>query len=119
MSNIKLFRLSDSIVQEIPGSSMAIEKSLQRLIEQHLYRQFDAVGRRALDTESDQVAVDLHTTGRQRPVQSDRVPRGRATFVWGGHAYLPERAQRPAAGEQSFCLDSVVIAEQQMHRRRF
>jgi predicted transport protein len=36
MSDIKLFRLLESTVQEIPGSSMAIEKSLQRLIEQHL-----------------------------------------------------------------------------------
>ena len=36
MSDIKLFRLSESTVQEISGSSFAIEKPLQRLIEQHL-----------------------------------------------------------------------------------
>lgn len=36
MSDIKLFRLSDSSVEAIPGSSMAIEKTLQNLIERHL-----------------------------------------------------------------------------------
>lgn len=36
MSDIKLFRLSESTVQEIPGSSFAIEKPLQWLIERHL-----------------------------------------------------------------------------------
>ena len=36
MSDIKLFRLTDDGVEVIPGSSMAIERSLQTLIERHL-----------------------------------------------------------------------------------
>lgn len=36
MSGIRLFQLTDKSVQEIPGSSVAIEKSLQGLIERHL-----------------------------------------------------------------------------------
>ena len=36
MSNIKLFRLIDNDVQSITGTSMAIEKSLQTLVERHL-----------------------------------------------------------------------------------
>lgn len=36
MSDIKLFRLTNSTVQAIPGGSMAIEKSLQTLVERNL-----------------------------------------------------------------------------------
>ncbi|MBL8127163.1 MAG: DUF91 domain-containing protein [Chloroflexia bacterium] len=36
MSNIKLFRLVENEVEEISGTPMAIEKSLQTLIERHL-----------------------------------------------------------------------------------
>ena len=36
MADIKLFRVIDDRVAEIPGNSVAIEKSLQTLIEQHL-----------------------------------------------------------------------------------
>ena len=36
MSDIKLFRISNGIASELEGQSVAVEKSLQRLIEQHL-----------------------------------------------------------------------------------
>ena len=36
MSDIKLFRLDKDLVTELNGSSVAIEKSLQALIEKHL-----------------------------------------------------------------------------------
>ena len=36
MSDIKLFRVEKSIVSELPGSSMALEKSLQNLLESNL-----------------------------------------------------------------------------------
>ena len=36
MSDIKLFRMSDSGVEEIQGSAVGIEKSLQAFIERHL-----------------------------------------------------------------------------------
>jgi len=36
MSDLKLFKLGEKEVQEIPGQSVAIEKSLQTLIEKHL-----------------------------------------------------------------------------------
>lgn len=36
MSDIKLFRVSESHVEQIPGSAVGIEKSLQTLIENHL-----------------------------------------------------------------------------------
>ncbi|HET8631923.1 MAG TPA: hypothetical protein VFL91_31240 [Thermomicrobiales bacterium] len=36
MSDAKLFRLAHNAVQELKSSSVAVEKSLQSLIEQHL-----------------------------------------------------------------------------------
>ena len=36
MSDIKLFHLQDNKVQELPGKSVTVEKSLQNLIEKHL-----------------------------------------------------------------------------------
>lgn len=36
MSDIKLFRIGSESVQELSGSSVALEKSLQALIEHHL-----------------------------------------------------------------------------------
>lgn len=36
MSDIKLFRLADGLVEEIEGHSVSVEKSLQTLIEKHL-----------------------------------------------------------------------------------
>ncbi|MGI8854364.1 MAG: DUF5655 domain-containing protein [Thermomicrobiales bacterium] len=36
MSDIKLFRTSNGTVEEMKGTSVAVEKSLQKLIEQHL-----------------------------------------------------------------------------------
>jgi hypothetical protein len=36
MSDIKLFRTSNGMVNEIKGTSVQLEKSLQTLIEQHL-----------------------------------------------------------------------------------
>lgn len=36
MSDIKLFRLADSLVEEIEGHSVSVEKTLQTLIEKHL-----------------------------------------------------------------------------------
>jgi len=36
MSDLKLFKLSPDQVTELPASSMALEKSLQSLIEKHL-----------------------------------------------------------------------------------
>ena len=36
MTDIKLFTLGDGSATEIPGSAMALEKSLQTLIEQNL-----------------------------------------------------------------------------------
>lgn len=36
MSDIKLFRISNGLVSELEGSSVALEKSLQNLIEKHL-----------------------------------------------------------------------------------
>jgi predicted transport protein len=36
MSDIRLFRLQPDAVQELPGTSVAVEKSLQTLIERHL-----------------------------------------------------------------------------------
>ena len=36
MSDIKLFRTSNGTVGELKGTSVAVEKSLQTLIEQHL-----------------------------------------------------------------------------------
>src|SRR5437660_9994438 len=36
MSDIKLFRTSNGTVEELKGTSVAVEKSLQTLIEQHL-----------------------------------------------------------------------------------
>src|SRR5215203_4725761 len=36
MSDIRLFRLQPETVQELPGTSVAVEKSLQTLIERHL-----------------------------------------------------------------------------------
>lgn len=36
MSDIKLFRITNGCVQELPGTSIAIEKTLQTLIEGHL-----------------------------------------------------------------------------------
>ena len=36
MSDIKLFKLSTSAVEEIAGTSVALEKSLQNLIEMNL-----------------------------------------------------------------------------------
>ena len=36
MSDIKLFRVGDSNVTELPGASVAVEKTLQELIEKHL-----------------------------------------------------------------------------------
>lgn len=36
MSDIKLFRTSDGTVEELKGTSVAVEKSLQTLVEQHL-----------------------------------------------------------------------------------
>jgi len=36
MSDIRLFRLQPEAVQELPGTSVAVEKSLQTLIERHL-----------------------------------------------------------------------------------
>lgn len=48
MSDIKLFRLNGTSVTELEGQSVAVEKSLQKLIEKHL----DAfLGVRFLDTE--------------------------------------------------------------------
>ena len=48
MSDIKLFRIADNTVTEIKGTSVALEKSLQTLIEQHLE---DFLGVRFLATE--------------------------------------------------------------------
>ena len=36
MADLKLFRVSDDEVSEIPGTALALEKSLQTLIERHL-----------------------------------------------------------------------------------
>jgi RecB family endonuclease NucS len=36
MSDIKLFNVSNGSAQELPGTSIAIEKTLQTLIESHL-----------------------------------------------------------------------------------
>ncbi len=36
MSDIKLFRTDNGTVEELKGTSVAVEKSLQTLIEQHL-----------------------------------------------------------------------------------
>jgi hypothetical protein len=36
MSDIKLFQLNGAAVTELHGSSVAVEKSLQALIERHL-----------------------------------------------------------------------------------
>ena len=36
MSDIKLFKVHPNSVQELPGASVAVEKSLQTLIERHL-----------------------------------------------------------------------------------
>lgn len=53
MSDVKLFRLGQDGVQELPSSSVAVEKSLQTLIERHLEA---FLGVRFLATE--------HTTGK-------------------------------------------------------
>jgi len=36
MSDIKLFRISDNEVSQVEGHSVAVEKSLQTLLESHL-----------------------------------------------------------------------------------
>jgi hypothetical protein len=36
MADIKLFRIAGAEVVEVPGTAVALEKSLQTLIEQHL-----------------------------------------------------------------------------------
>src|SRR5918995_6214126 len=36
MSDIKLFRIADGLVTQLAGTSVAVEKSLQHLIENHL-----------------------------------------------------------------------------------
>ena len=53
MSDIKLFKVSDGSVQELQGASIAVEKTLQTLIENHLEA---FLGIRFLKTE--------HTTGK-------------------------------------------------------
>ena len=53
MSDIKLFKVTDGTVQELQGTSIAIEKTLQTLIENHLE---SFLGVRFLKTE--------HATGK-------------------------------------------------------
>jgi len=53
MSDIKLFRTSNNMVEEMKGTSVAVEKSLQTLIEQHLE---EFLGIRLLASE--------HSTGK-------------------------------------------------------
>jgi len=53
MSDIKLFKVSNGLVQELQGASIAVEKTLQTLIENHLEA---FLGIRFLKTE--------HTTGK-------------------------------------------------------
>ena len=36
MGDIKVFRIDGDAVSELPGQSMAVEKSLQTLVERHL-----------------------------------------------------------------------------------
>jgi len=47
MSDIKLFRIEDGQVQELAGGSVALEKSLQLLIERNLTVRTDADFERA------------------------------------------------------------------------
>src|SRR5215211_8104747 len=53
MSDIKLFRIADGSVTQLAGTSVAVEKSLQHLIEEHLE---ELLGVRFLGSE--------HSTGK-------------------------------------------------------
>ena len=60
MSDIKLFRIRSSVVDELTSTSVALEKSLQTLIEAHLET---FLGVRFLATE--------HSTGRKHKGRID------------------------------------------------
>lgn len=60
MSDIKLFRISNGQAQELQGTSVAVEKTLQNLIEQHLET---LLGIRFLATEYSFVGGRIDTLG--------------------------------------------------------